>query len=71
MWPASRSRSGAGSEICINITMDKTTKLNPINHGLSVLAMAAASIVAVTPAQHKPNFRFIVSDDTGYAHRHL
>ena len=44
-------------------------KLKPINHGLSVLAMAAASIVAVTPAQaaqQKPNILFIVSDDTGY-----
>jgi arylsulfatase A-like enzyme len=49
--------------------MEKTMKLNPIKHGLSVLAIAAASIVAVTPAQaaqQKPNILFIVSDDTGY-----
>jgi hypothetical protein len=30
--------------------MEKTMKLNPINHGLSVLAMAAAAFVAVTAA---------------------
>ena len=43
--------------------------LKPVSHGLTVLAVAAATIVAAAPAQaaaQKPNILFIVSDDTGY-----
>jgi arylsulfatase A-like enzyme len=43
--------------------------LKPIRHGLTVLAVTAATIVAAVPAQaaaQKPNILLIVSDDTGY-----
>jgi len=43
--------------------------LKPVSHGLTVLAVTAATIVAAAPAQaaaQKPNILLIVSDDTGY-----
>jgi arylsulfatase A-like enzyme len=43
--------------------------LKPVSHGLTALAVAAATIVTAAPAQaaaQKPNILLIVSDDTGY-----
>ena len=44
-------------------------KLKLVKHGLTVLAVAAATIVAVAPAQaadKKPNILFIMGDDIGW-----